>query len=513
MSRWQKLQGRAWPWRLRKSVSRLVRSQEEASRLIQAGRVLLAQAEDDWRREGRGLRLEVNIPEEFDPSVLYHSPEASGIHSAFLRRKNEGEVNWSWPVRVGLASNSQLTAAIGPNSSLRPLFDAFNYEHPSMRANLLLCEGSLVDAMATLGTIQPRPQADALIIFGGFGKTNTPVGQSLSLISKVTEAQGIFIFEGLDHHRAQNFTEGLLACLAHDLPVHSAVARLAREGSVSVVSFATRRLVEATSVREQGRIMAHRLQQMRDVRIPLSKEAVIPGYRGLPEVVLDWLKDSIPDLGLKVRSAGSKHIAAKELGQALERSLVSTGAPSEATLLSFDRESDGASKLANVANAVDTAIDAEASRRDSRYLQARVETPSGRAIQGEARMLAERDYVASVFIGARNQAWLGLSTPMKEPEPPDGSPLLLDVLFWEQLASPEPQVVPLTLLPQGDSGVAQFPFRLATNQTIFSARIAVYHRNRNLQTGILRGNVGDQPAQLSFTLDVYPHPKFVGLSD
>jgi hypothetical protein len=517
LSRWQKLQGRAWPWRLRESVSRLIRSQEDADRLIEAGRVLIAAAEDDWARlDGRGLRLEVNVPKGFDPSVLYRSLQASGLHSAFLRSKNEGEVNWSWPLRVGIAGNSQLTAAIGPTSSLKPLFRAFNYEHPSMRANLLLCEGSLVEAAATLGTIQPRPQADALIIFGGggFGET-TRVDQSLSFISEVTEAQGIFIFEGLDHSRAQNFTEGVLAYLAHDLPIDSAVARLAREGSVSVLSFATRRLVEATSVREQGRILARRLQQMQDVRIPLSKE-VVPGQRGMTGATFDQFKDTLPTFGLNVRSAGSKQIAAKELGQALERSLevpqVSTGAPSE-SLLSFHRERDGASKLAKVADAVDTASDAEASRRESRYLQARVETPSGRRIQGEARMLSERDYVASVFIGARNQEWLGLSQPLKEPEPPEGSPLFLDVLFWEPLASPEPQVKSLTLLPQGDSAVVEFPFRIATNQMLFSARIAVYHRNRNLQTGILRGNIGDQPAELSFTVDAAPLPKFVGLSD
>src|SRR5215813_12277198 len=67
VGRWQKLQGRAWPWRLRKSVARLIRSQEDASRLITAGSELLNLAETDWLREGRGLRLEVNIPDESDP--------------------------------------------------------------------------------------------------------------------------------------------------------------------------------------------------------------------------------------------------------------------------------------------------------------------------------------------------------------------------------------------------------------------------------------------------------------
>src|SRR5262249_54848460 len=143
--------------------------------------------------------------------------------------------------------------------------------------------------------------------------------------------------------------------------------------------------------------------------------------------------------------------------------------------------------------------------------QARVETPAGRAITGKARLLPAREYVASVFIGAIDPAYLGLDQSFKSPAP--DSPVLLDVLFWESQASPEPQLAQLTLPVRGDTGIASFPFRTAADQSAFSARIAVYHGNRNLQTGLLKGFVGNEPAALRFMLDATPLTKFVGLTD
>lgn len=505
---WQRLQGRAWPWRLRDSVTRLIRSQDDASRLVQASDELLSEAESDWSREGRGLRLEVNIPVQYDPLTLYDSLIKGGAHSAFLRSKSEGEFAWSWPLRIGVAGDSALLAGIGPNSSLKPLFTAFDYERASMRANLLLLEGSLLEVSAALERMQRRPQSDALIVFGGTGETHSPVFESLSLLSETTGAQGIFIFDRLDQGRAQSFTEGLIALLSHDLPLDSAVARLSRESGVPVSPYATRRFVEATSVREQGRILARQLQRMSDVSVqppskpPVKKQRLVRGVRGRA-------KETVPVFGMDVRDA-------RELGQQLEQRLEvpkggRTTRSGNIATITFDRESDGARKLADVANAFGKVSDADTARKETRYLQARVETPAGRAIQGQGRLLPSRDYVATVFIGAPSSNWLSVGEAFESPEP--SATILLDVLFWEPQASPEPQITQLILLPQGDTGIAEFPFRTTENQSVFSARIAVYHRNRNLQTGLLKGNVGDQPAQLTFTVDAAPVPKFVGLMD
>lgn len=514
ISRWQQLEGRVWPWRLRESVSRLIRTEEDERQVAQAGEKLLVLAGEDWDRGGRGLRLEVNAPAQFEPRSLYEDLLKGGAHSAFLRSRSEGEIAWSWPLRIGVAPNSELLDGIYPNSSLKPLFQSFDYQHASMRAHLLLFEGSLSEVNVTIARLQRRPEADAVIVFGGMGDVQTSDWNSLSQTAAPTSAQGIFIFDPPVKDQRSALVEGLIAFLSHDLPLDSAVARLAREYGAPVVSYATRRLVEATSVREQGRILARRLKQMPDVNFPVSHKPHVDEkgtdiYRS---------RESVPIFGMKVRSSSSKDINAKELGQELERQLEvpkegSAERGVEAESLSFERESDGARKLADLAIAVEKLSDEEAARRETRYLQARVETPAGRAIEGQGRLLPAREYVACVFIGARDLKWLAVPEPLKVPEPVDNNPILLDVMFWEPHASPQPQIAQLTLLPQGNTGIAEFPFRTTENQSIFSARIAVYHRNRNLQTGLLKGNVGNEPAQLTFTLDAAPTPKFVGLAD
>jgi hypothetical protein len=520
VSRWEKLQGRVWPWRLRESVSRLIRTQEDESRLVTAGEELLSLTENDLNAEGRGLRLEVNLTSRYEPLELYQSLLRGGAHSAFLRTKCEGEVSWSWPVRIGVAENSELLAGIGEHNSLRHLFESFNYERAAMRANLLLIEGTLSEVAARIEKMPRQPQADALVLFGGVGDLSIPgisLDKSLSLLWEHTGAQGIFIFDRLAHDRAQNFTEGLIAFLSHDLPLDSAVAKLAREGGAAVLSFATRSLVEATSVREQGRILARRLQRMRDVDIPIAGEG--ERKRGSPEAFIDRLTRGMPTFGLTPGSSGfSESIKAQDLGEELEKQLQVTtaddvergGGPGAIT---FHRESEGARKLADLANAIDQGSAADAAQEDDRYLQARVETPAGRAIQGQVRLLHSRDYVASVFIGAPKSDFLKIDDSFPSPQPLDNNPILLEVLFWEPQACPKPQLAQLKLLPHGDTGIAEFPFQTTENQSIFAARIAIYHRNRNLQTGLLKGNVGSVPAELSFTLDAAPVPQFVGLTD
>jgi hypothetical protein len=522
VTRWQRLHGRPWAWRLRESTARLIHGLDNTRRLVESADELLALTRNDWSREGRGLRLEVNIPDQLDPGFLYSSLLRGGAQSAFLRRKDEGEMAWSWPLLIGVASTSKLLAGVGPNSSLRFLFQEFHFERAPMRANLLLFDASLSEVTNTHVRSQRRSSTDAVIIFGGVGETDKSLWPMLSLVSEATGAQGLFIFDELDEVRAQAATRELIVYLSHDLPLDSACARLAAEHGVSVLAWATRSLVEATSVREQGRILARRLKQMRSTRFRLDRETFGPGLEPpSPQFGVFEQLPGLPVFSRKRRSASATWVRAKDLGATLEERLRS---PEEAAAeghtekarpepISFDRESHGARTLAMLAKAVAAESDADAARHEARYLQARVETRDGRAIRGEARLLPSSKYVAFVFIGARDSAWLGLDEPLKTPEPPEGSPLILDVLFWEPQASPEPQVAQLKLQPRGDTRVVAFPFSTAEDQSIFSARIAVYHRNRNLQTGLLHGLVGKEPAKLQFTPDAAPLPKFVGLTD
>lgn len=520
---WRKLEGRAWAWRLRESSTRLIRSQNEADSLAQTIDELLVQAGDDWRELGRGLRLELNLPNQFDPFELYNALLRAGAHSVFLRRKDEGEMAWSWPMRIGVATNSQLLAGVSPQSSLYPLFETFDYERAPMRANLLLCEASLSEVTDTIKRIRHRPQPDGLIVFGGVGDTKVSTWQLLAQVSAATGAQGVFVFNPSD--KTGTLAEVLIANLSHDQTLDAAVGRLAIEFGVPVLSWATRSFVEATSIREQGRMMARRFKKMGNTSFGLPSDAFLPASKpALPTPAPDdgprrrateQLKLDRLVFGAR-ESPTVRRVNAKDLGatieKRLERAPVSTpgGGP---TPLTFDHESAGAQKLAALASVTAKENDQHAARQEDRHLQVRVETPAGRAIRETGRMLPSRDYVACVFIGEIDPTYLKVDQPLVAPQPPDGSSLILDVLFWEPQASPKPQLAQLSLPAYGNTGVAEFPFRTAENQTIFSARIAVYHHNRNLQTGLLKGRVGDGPAELRFTLDATPLTKFVGLRD
>lgn len=520
---WQRLRGRAWPWRLRESTTRLIRSSEDLARLFAAGAALLSMANDDLNNLGRGLRVEINEPDQHDPLAreydaiaLYKALLAAGAHSAYLRRKNEGEMAWTWPLRIGLENDSTLLSGVTPTDSIRPLFETFNYDRAPMRMNVLLSTASLSQFKETLAQTRRRSQTDSVVLLGGFDDKDPSLLGQLNAISNSTGAQGVFIFDSKILDRAQRSSELLIVHLSHDLPIDSAVAALAREFNVQVLSWATRRLAEASSVREQGRIIARRLEEMGEKSFPVSVDPFptvtdVPPPAPRPRPTRGGARRGGKGTFDSPRFAARRRVSAKELGTNIAHSLEVGALPSEVIVrrLKFDSESAGAERVAAFKKATSVQTDLDAAERDDRFLQVRVETPTGRAITKKARLLPARDYVASVFIGVLNPEYLSVEEPLKSPVP-DG-PVVLDVLFWEPQVCPEPKTAQLTLPVHGDTGVANFPFTIKEDQSTFSARIAIYHQNRNLQTGLLKGVVGNEPAALRFTLDATPLTKFVGL--
>lgn len=535
---WNGLRGRVWAWRRRESTERLILEADATTRLVEAGNELLTITRNDWNAQRRGLRIELNIPDKHDPLVkvpelndpiaLYAALLRGGAHSAYIRRRSEGELAWSWPLRIGLAGPGELLSGVDPQSSLQPLFQAFDYDRAPLRLNILLSEMSLLELSESIAQRRHRPQTDSVVLFGGLGYTDVPVWQLLSKISGSTGAQGVFVFDSLELDRAKEFARELIIHLSHDRPIDTTVAAISDYSGTSVLSWATRSLVEESSVKEQGRTVVRRLQEMtrasiRLSRDPLRAEPETPPAPPRPEPTGGGPKSFKPPVSpphgpgdqfdIIRRPVSRKRVSAREFADDIERALEAvedeTGGGPPA--LVFDHESGGARRVAEIADAVTKETDLDAAEREDRHLQARVETPAGRTIKGRARMLPAHEYVASVFIGALNPTYLALETSFKSPTPE--SPVLLDVLFWEPQASPTPQLAQLTLPVHGDTGVAEFPFRTAAEQTTFSARIAIYHGNRNLQTGLLKGVVGQAPAELRFTLDAVPLTKFVGLSD
>jgi hypothetical protein len=519
-NKWRTLAGRPWPWRLRDPTRQLIETRAEARRLAAAVDGLISAVRRSASPENPGLRIEANPDPDLDPVELAAALRGAGADSVYLRLRDEGDTTWSWPLRIALPSGSRLLSDIGPDSSLRRLYAELRAEDAAVRSNLLWFEESLAAAAEWVAKRGLPPKADAVVAFGGLEPSGPAARESVARLRKATGAQAVVALNAADPATARRVAPELIANLSHGLPLDAAAGWLDRQYGVTGCTWATRRVAETSAVREQGRIMAKRLQQMRGGRVRLDPDILTRlGRAGRGGRGGRGTRAEPPGpggtFGRESEPSAARWVSASDLGSALARRLEPPGegaAPPEEPPLEFHAESDGATTLAALATAAAAERDADRQRHENRFLQARVETPAGRTLGESAPLRAGRDYQTSVFIGAPRKEWLGLEKPLDEPpQPPDGTPLTLHVLFWEPTASPTPQIAPLLLRPVGDTEPVAFPFSIRPEQRTFSARIAVYHRNRNLQTGRLRGRIGEGSAGLTFTVDAAPLPQFIGL--
>lgn len=534
VGRWRRLEGAPWLWRLRPETVESLATDEARGILARAAEILLEEVGGIPSRDSRGLRLEATRPEEMGGVGLTERLVAAGADSVYLRLADEDEVAWSWPLRIGHRRESGLLDGIDSSSALRGLYTSHPPGAP-VRFHLLFLESSLAEAVDEL-SCGPRPTTEAVVLFGGLGPDPDAADREVELLRGLTGAEGVVVFYPSEGGELPSYlAERLIRSLSHARPLDSAVGEVARPGGISAVSWCTRPLALASSVREQARILARQMQRMPRARIdvpPTVQAAIqeadfVPGtlesYE-IPEKGPKPLRETAAELGVELERRlppPSRRMLSAEMApprgrrdDPVRRRLAYEPHPATPMReIHFDAESAGAAAVADVARAVEEAAEVDDLEPVRRHLQARVETPSGRTVGAERPLRPHRSYEARVVIGARRHEWLGLDEPLDEPPPrPDGQPLGLRVTFWEPEVCPEPEVLPMKLYPVGDSEEVAFPFDTGEPGP-FSARIAVYHRNRNLQTGLLRGRVGDEAAELEFVLDATPQRRFLGLAD
>jgi len=511
VNRWQQLQDQTWAWRLREGAQRLVRGKDSARLLAKAGEVLISRT----RGSKAGLRLEINLPGNFDPIALSAALRRAGASSVYIRIKDEGDMTWSWPLLLAADAGSNLFAALNLHDSLQPLYRQFDLARPPARMNIAFFSASLYEVYRHLLNSGYRPGADTIVVFGGIGETGHLTSDLVEKLRVLSGAQAVVVFETKDIRQDRNIVAGLITELSHDFPLDAAIGRLDHLFSLSVLTCATRTLVHATSLRKQAHILARQLQKTKG-SISVRRSTINRiGRVGKPGERLRSYSS-----GGVFRGGQATHVQinARDLGGELERMLPHSSLGmdelSSPDMMTFSAESGDATTIAELVKDIDISRSADIRRREQRFLQACLRTPSGRTVDHHAPLHTNSSYVACVFIGTRRQSWLGLGKPLPEPPPrPDGSPLTLQIMFWEPTAAKKPRIVPLKIFPRGDTGVATFPFTTAGEPGIFSARIAVYHRGRVLQTGLLKGAVGQGPCDFTFTPDAAPHPRFAGMED
>ncbi|MFL6201620.1 MAG: hypothetical protein ACJ76J_20805 [Thermoanaerobaculia bacterium] len=143
-----------------------------------------------------------------------------------------------------------------------------------------------------------------------------------------------------------------------------------------------------------------------------------------------------------------------------------------------------------------------------RWLQARLRSGS----RDVKTLRGKGSYEAVIRIGESDARWISVEQPFPTPEEPaEREGHWLTVIFWEPRVSPDPQVQPLLLPPEGNTGEVAFPFEVPAGLEKIAARVTVLHANRVLQTGLLRAAVGDR-SPWTFTLDATPRTRLEGLS-
>jgi hypothetical protein len=162
-----------------------------------------------------------------------------------------------------------------------------------------------------------------------------------------------------------------------------------------------------------------------------------------------------------------------------------------------------------------------------RWIQGQVFRVGSKSEQtrSEAAFLEGSRYRLYVRIGPADRDWL---TPSEEDVFPEEKldwkkgKVNLQVVFNEPNHSPEPQVKNIILPKYGPSSVCQFRFRVSGISKTFLGRIVVLHKNRVIQTALLKGQVlssskqkPEYPMQLSIESlirknlsDLESRPKF-----
>jgi hypothetical protein len=185
----------------------------------------------------------------------------------------------------------------------------------------------------------------------------------------------------------------------------------------------------------------------------------------------------------------------------------------------FDHEKDEATAFAEVAAVAPP--EPVKPGEGARYLLAQVDALAPEGPRREEKVfVAGARYAVRVHIGPPDKEWMGPAsgTPFREPPfPPDVDRNYLTVAIAEPNHLPQGLVETLELPRAGKSDPVQFFITMGTHPT-FDARITVLHKNRVLQTAVLRARVIAAPAEvrpqdkIEYDIEGVVRQQFSGLS-
>lgn len=406
---------------------------------------------------------------------------------------------WGWPLRVGILPG-RVAANVSKSTGFEYFLDVREAKPGGGPWDILVVAANLGEALAIFSGAQRSTRARSVLVAGSADSVPiAALGATLAALRTLLQAHATAVLPPQREHKPADELAWLLNSvfwnLAHDHTFEDALFRAARERGAA-----------APLISADPRFLASTRPSRRLDRLTQKMEAAAPA-----------IEDMAIDLG---QLPGFEAVAAAEPTPGGVRELART-IRRNADRVDWEMEAHGATGTAELARRVSAALEPAARASELRYLHAGAREASDNEGPWGDFLVSGRTYAVWVWIGALDRKALvleahGLAEPFpKLPNEQDTHELQVVVSDPNLLA--DPLIDTLLLPPVGESTRCRFLLHCRPGVTRIEARIAVLHRGRVLQTGILNGAIaaeGKRPKKgewLRFDLDAVPRRRLAGL--
>jgi hypothetical protein len=391
---------------------------------------------------------------------------------------------WHWPLRIGFLSDPASRALEQRCRTLTreaawisPLVVLVDVEDPGGECNLLVLPMDLRAALSAITALRTAPRADCVVVLR---REQGGADQWFRLVVGLRGAartSGVLVAR-LAARDEMDWVAGVVRELSHSNALDVAAFKASRDVKARPPFFgASSKLIEFSRLSHHIRRMGEQLSapQFRDLAID-----VVPNSSAAR--TLDVWPGSHP-LGY----VGERLKALSDQADAM-------GNPE-----AFIHETGAATGAAEIAVAAAAAVQAAPEAREAlavepRFIQARVFDTGNPTSPVERRrsLRSARPHEVRVRIGLREGSWItgpGDRPFPVESLPPDQEEHELTVVLAEPNLLGEPQAAHVILPRIGSSTECTFHVFARAGIERLDARIIVAHRNRVLQTALLRGPI------------------------
>lgn len=371
---------------------------------------------------------------------------------------------WHWPLRLGLLDDTiskDVCAQLGLLYPANTLAGIFPFSRRESHCDIAVLPASPKEHLEHI-LVSPYGERAGLVLFTS--STQTISQDNLVIFRKIAKEMRSsgFCSISCSLQETGNFVNQVIYNLSHDMPLDVALFYAARNLNVPPpLLFMDPGFCKRTQLSIVANTMARTL-----VRAGEAQATITPG------------------LSQRIGISTGVTMTALAAGRAMSETMSS---------FAYAGESHEASDLAEAKQSLDALINEVNSKRgDPRYIQAQIDKLTAKE-PGRARALvAGTKHRVQIRIGPFEDRWINPTNRTPFPDellPADEDEHRLRVILSEPYHIAAPLVTEVKMKSTGPSGVATLEFEPRAGNTEFHARITVAHRNRILQTAILKARV------------------------